>query len=52
MRRADNLAAICEPIVYQCRIINFWQPYTPPRPVTGIDFYQYSKLCKNVYSGM
>jgi hypothetical protein len=31
VRRADNLTAICEPIV-----LNIAQPYRSPRPVTGI----------------
>jgi hypothetical protein len=37
VRRADNLIVICEPIVWQCGILNFSQPYRPPRCVTGID---------------
>jgi hypothetical protein len=36
LRRADNLVAVCEPIVQQCGILNIPQPYRPPRPVTGI----------------
>jgi hypothetical protein len=34
--RADNLTAICEPIVYQCGIPNISQSYRPLRPVKGI----------------
>jgi hypothetical protein len=35
--KADNLTAICEPIVYtKCGGREASQPYRPPRPVTGI----------------
>jgi hypothetical protein len=37
--RADNITAICEPIVQKCAILNILQRYRPPRPVTGIAFY-------------
>jgi hypothetical protein len=35
VRKSDNLTAICEPIVYQCGILNISQPYMPARSVTG-----------------
>jgi predicted amino acid-binding ACT domain protein len=38
MHRADNLAAICEPIVQQCGIHNISQPYRPSRYITVIVF--------------
>jgi hypothetical protein len=35
-RKADNLTAICEPIVYRkCGSIDVLQPNGPSRPVTG-----------------
>jgi hypothetical protein len=36
VRRADNLAAICELNVYEYGILNISQLYGPPQPVTGI----------------
>jgi hypothetical protein len=38
VRRAANLATICEPIILQYGIFNTSQPYRSPRPVTGIAF--------------
>jgi hypothetical protein len=36
-RRADNLTAICEPIVYtKCQSLDVSQPYGSSWPVTGI----------------
>jgi hypothetical protein len=34
-RRADNLAAICEPNVWKCGSLNLSQPQGPTRPVQG-----------------
>jgi hypothetical protein len=34
-RRADNLAAICEPNVWKYASLNLSQPEGPPRPVQG-----------------
>jgi hypothetical protein len=36
VRRADNLTTIVSRLSRQCGILNILQPYTPPRPVTGI----------------
>jgi hypothetical protein len=35
VRKADNLTAICEPIVYKMLQLDVSQPYGPPRPVAG-----------------
>jgi hypothetical protein len=34
VHKADNLTAICEPIVLKCGILNISEPYRPPRTVT------------------
>jgi hypothetical protein len=46
VRKADNLVAICESIVYyrQCGIHNISQTYRSPRPVMGITLWSQNKL--------
>jgi hypothetical protein len=36
VRKADNITAICEPIVWKMWEIDVSRTYGPPRPVTGI----------------
>jgi hypothetical protein len=35
-RKAGNVTAICEPIVWRCGSLNVSQHYGPSRPVKGI----------------
>jgi hypothetical protein len=47
-RGADNLAAICEPIVLKMWEPRLLTPYGPSRPVTGIAFYLITYMCLRV----
>jgi hypothetical protein len=44
-RKADNLTAMCEPIVWKVWESRVSRPYVPPRPVTGIALpYLYGEM--------
>jgi hypothetical protein len=48
-RKADNLTAICEPIVYKMWGPQRLQPYGPSRPITRIvlPFFTFNNIHKN-----
>jgi hypothetical protein len=47
VRRADNLATICEPIV-----LNISQPYRPPLPVKGQRYFLLQNNFCSVFVGL